>query len=123
LTKTYDYVTKFWQHHRVPYVPSNAGHFILVDMRRFLGPENETVQAGRDLAVQAGRDLEAQLTSKLIHHGVFVAPGAQYHHPIPGFFRFTFSLESIALNVGLSRIEKTLDLEPWIEKQGLLEHD
>jgi hypothetical protein len=110
LTKTYDYVTDFWKHHKVPYVAGNAGHFMLIDLRKFLRPKDGTMQSNADA--------EAELSGRFLENKVFVAPGAQYHHPISGFFRFTFSLDSIALKVGLARIERTLGLEPWIEKQS-----
>jgi histidinol-phosphate/aromatic aminotransferase/cobyric acid decarboxylase-like protein len=113
LSKTYDYVTHFFKSHQIPYVPGNAGHFFLIDLRAFLKPKNGTVEAQRDA--------EAKLNSHLIDNGVFIAPGAQYHHPIPGYFRFTFSLESKALKVALERIEKALELQSLVGEQKMVE--
>lgn len=115
LTKTYDYMKAFLRHHQIPYVPSNAGHFLLVDLRNFIKPADDGVET-RKIA-------EAKLSSLFITNGVYVAPGAQYHHPVPGFFRLTFSIEPVALVVGLERIEKTLGLEPWIGKQKPVEFE
>jgi aspartate/methionine/tyrosine aminotransferase len=113
LTRTYDYVTTFFRSHQIPYVPGNAGHFFLIDLRAFLRPSSGTVAAQRDA--------EAALSSHLVANGVFVAPGAQYHHPTPGFFRFTFSLEPKALRVGLERIEKALGLSSLVKDQEAVE--
>jgi hypothetical protein len=110
-------------HHGIPLAPANAGHFLLIDLSRFSG---KTAKC------------EAELTSRFIEKKVFgalarateseslltrpcpVAPGAQYHHPKPGFYRLTFSVEPKALQVGLSRVEETLALESWIAKQPRL---
>jgi aspartate/methionine/tyrosine aminotransferase len=111
LSKTYDFVTKFCRQHEIPYVGGNAGHFFLIDLRKFFTNK------------EGGTEAEMELSNKFIENGVFVAPGAQYHHPIPGFFRFTFSLEPKALKVGLARIEKTLGLKAWISEQSAPELD
>ncbi|UZJ57538.1 hypothetical protein CBS101457_006858 [Exobasidium rhododendri] len=114
LTKTYNYVTDFFKSHQIPYVPGNAGHFFLIDLRAFLRPENGTVVAQKDA--------EAALSAHFVKNGVFIAPGAQYHHPIPGYFRFTFSLEAKALRVGLERIEKALGLQSLVKDQKMVEY-
>jgi hypothetical protein len=71
--------------------------------------------------VGAHAEAEAILTNKFIENLVYVAAGAQYHHPIPGHFRFTFALEAKALQIGLSRIESTLGLKDWIKQQPTLD--
>ncbi|CEH14836.1 1-aminocyclopropane-1-carboxylate synthase, and related proteins [Ceraceosorus bombacis] len=107
LSIAYAYVFDWAKHHSLPVAPSNAGHFLLIDF------------ASR-LASRSAKE-EEQMTAKLIEHGVYVAPGAQYHHPVPGWFRLTFSMEPHALKVGLSRIEQTLGLQKWIDAQPDLE--
>ncbi|PWN40024.1 PLP-dependent transferase [Ceraceosorus guamensis] len=107
LSIAYAYVFDWAKHHSLPVAPSNAGHFLLIDF------------ASR-LASRSAKE-EERMTAKLIKNGVFVAPGAQYHHPIPGWFRLTFSMEPHALKVGLSRIEQTLGLQTWIDAQPDLE--
>lgn len=142
LTKAYNYVTDFCKHHDIPYVPSNAGHFLLLDLQRFLGSGGEvadervaTTSVGDDdVEASAGAASstaqppgqkpltpERSLTNRFIDGGVVVAPGAQYHHPTPGFFRLTFSIDSEVLQIGLTRMEKVLGLHPWIESQPLPE--
>lgn len=112
LTETYNYVTCFFKHHKIPYVSSNAGHFLLIDLRQFLKSKDEN-----DDVTTINKDAELSLSSRFIDYGVFIAPGIQYHHPIPGYFRFTFSLNSKPLQIGLARMEQALGLESWVEKQ------
>lgn len=116
MTNTYAYVTTWTQKHEIPFVPSNAGHFLLLDLRRFL-PDVKS-----DDSEEERRKAEAALTSKFFEQSVFVAPGAQYHHPVPGWFRLTFSLSPMAIREGLARMEKALGLEEWIGKRPALDH-
>ena len=51
---------------------------------------------------------ETAIFSKCLEHRVAIAPGYYYHHPQPGWFRFTFALEPVALETGLKRIEDAL---------------
>lgn len=73
----YEYVTKWCREHKIPYVPSNSGHFLMLDFQRFLKVKDSESEEKR-------REAEGDLTSRLMDKGVFIAPGAQYHHPIPG---------------------------------------
>ncbi|PWN34512.1 PLP-dependent transferase [Meira miltonrushii] len=121
LTITFDKVTEFLSHHGIPFVPSNAGHFLLIDLQKYLsdGEQKRDGIAGQEAATGQESELtpERELTHKFIEGGVMLAPGSQYHYPAPGFFRMTFSIEPQALQVGLSRIEKVLGLPSWITSQ------
>ncbi|MCO5549758.1 hypothetical protein L7F22_003231 [Adiantum nelumboides] len=144
LTITFDKVTEFLSHHEIPFIPSNAGHFLLIDLQKYLSKdENErksplpskelaTGQEGvleeamstiKIATAENGKELtpERELTYKFLEGGVMLAPGSQYHYPTPGFFRLTFSIEPKALQVGLSRIEKVLGLPSWIESQPVIQ--
>lgn len=105
LSAAFDYVSAFLQHHQVPFGPSNSGHFLLIDLRRFSSAHPVTP------------DAEMEIIEKLVEHKVAVAPGAQYHHSQPGWVRFTFSLSPMALKAALIRIEQAFGLENWIESQ------
>lgn len=142
LTITFDKVTEFLTHHDIPFIPSNAGHFLLIDLQKYLGKDERAesgisakeATTGQEGVLQEamatvkiattanGKEAtpERDLTYKFIEGGVMLAPGAQYHYPKPGFFRMTFSIEPKALQVGLSRIEKVLGLPAWIESQPLV---
>ena len=143
LTITYDKVSEFWSHHGIPFVPSNAGHFFLIDLRKYLntarnnrndlskeaaatgqeGVLNEAMATVKIATASNGKELtlERELTHKFIDGGVMLAPGSQYHYPTPGFFRMTFSVEPQALKVGLTRIEEVLGLPNWIASQPLVQ--
>lgn len=66
LTLAYDYVTDWFKHFQIPYVPSTSGHFFLCDLRKFLDVGDAKVAEGK-------------LSMKLLDEKVFLAPGAQYH--------------------------------------------
>ncbi|PWN47858.1 PLP-dependent transferase [Violaceomyces palustris] len=116
LSVAYEYITDWFKHHRIPYVPANSGHFVMEDFSRFL-----KVDASEEGDEKAMRKAEAELVARMIEERVFVAPGSQYHHPIPGWFRLTFSQDPTTLKEGLVRLEKVLGLEEWIGKRPELD--
>lgn len=67
LKLAYEYVTDWFKHFEIPYVPATSGHFFLCDLNRFL-EEGEDRQAA-----------EGKLLAKFLDRKVFLAPGAQYH--------------------------------------------
>ncbi|KDN39234.1 PLP-dependent transferase [Tilletiaria anomala UBC 951] len=85
----------------IAYTPSNAGHFMLVDLAPFL----PTTLDGTKLNCE---ESETALWAKFLDHGVALTPGFNYHHPKTGTFRITFSLERPALEEGLARLERAL---------------
>lgn len=107
----YNYVTDWAKHYNIPYVPSNSGFFFMIDFRALLHIKDDDTHTYAER-----KDKEGDFVGKLIKHRVFVAPGSQYHHPKPGFFRFTFTQSPQALKVGLERLEKALGLEGEFEK-------
>ncbi|PWZ01870.1 PLP-dependent transferase [Testicularia cyperi] len=105
MSLAYSYIIDWCRHHNIPYLPSNSGFFFMIDFRRLLGIKLDT----RD--EKDARQKEQDFVTALIKHRVFVAPGAQYHHPIPGMFRFTFTQSPRALRAGLDRLEHALGLK------------
>ncbi|PWN26670.1 PLP-dependent transferase [Jaminaea rosea] len=117
MTIAYRYLTQWAQRQGIGYVAANSGHFVMLDLRPYLGVK------GGDDGDDAARKAETDLSQRFIDARVFVAPGAQYHHPQPGWFRFTFSLELGAVRVGLQRMEKVLGLESQTEAAPDVERD
>lgn len=109
MTEAYKWVTRWCRAQRVPYVAANSGHFILLDFRRFLSTHSaDGGDTNGDL-----RAAEGQLTKALIDHGVFIAPGASYHHPEPGWFRLTTVQSPASVQEGLARAEAVLGLDSY----------
>ncbi|KAK0559504.1 hypothetical protein OC844_004362 [Tilletia horrida] len=105
LRDSFEYVARFLTHHEIPVAPANAGHFCMVDLSRYLSAPSHQA--------------EADLLDEMIKAKVFIAPGAQYHVSEPGFFRLTFSQPPPIVREGLSRLERVLQLQPWIKDQPL----
>ncbi len=114
----YRYVTEWLQHHQIPYVPATAGHFFLVDLRRFLDLPSSS---GPSASLEKQREAEQALADLLVSHKVFIATGAKYEHAVPGWFRFTYTAEPHALREGLARAEAALRLAPFAQSRPLLD--
>ena len=109
---------------QIDYTPSNAGHFLLIDLSRFLpkeldGTKLDKVESETALWAKVCRcqqtvgrfetDPPPRLAfEQILDHGVALTPGFNSHHPTTGVFRLTFSLEPIALDEGLRRLEEAL---------------
>ncbi|GAA98583.1 uncharacterized protein L969DRAFT_95185 [Mixia osmundae IAM 14324] len=104
LAQAYEFSTKWLKKHGVPYRQANAGHFLWIDLRKFMPTcDNE----GKDLSCEADR--ESQLFINLLEHGVYIAPGSFYHASQPGFFRITFSVVQEVMQVGLDRLAAVIE--------------
>lgn len=112
IAASYNYLTAFFRKHQLPYVPSNSGFFLLVDLRQYLD-----VKPGTD--EKKARESEMRLLDRLQDGKVTLAPGTIYKHPIPGFYRLTYTLVPEALKLGLSRMEDIFGWEKWIDEQPL----
>lgn len=102
LSRAYERVKTWCVRHAIPYKPSNAGHFLLVDLARFLPRE----MGGCELVDETQR--ETALWSLVLKERLCITPGSNYHHPQVGWFRITFSLQDQVLSKGLQRLEKAL---------------
>lgn len=112
LGETYDYITSWLKFHQVPYLPSNAGHYLMIDMR----PALSDAGVSKTLSITADMDMkkrEAALVGAFVKAKLFVASGTTYHMPDGGWLRFTFSLRRDYLNVALQRIEALLGWKKW----------
>lgn len=118
MAQAYKTVTEWCRYHSINYIPTNAGHFILVNLERFLPTEME----GRTLTPE---EREGALWAKVLENRVSITPGSNYRHPHTGTFRLTFTLGRAALVEGLSRLEAALELPHWsppLEEQQVVLH-
>jgi aspartate/methionine/tyrosine aminotransferase len=113
LKEAYEHMTSWLRFHKLPYLPTSAGHFLLVDMRPIL---SDTQRYGPLLSISRGqgmREREAALLHFLAKRGVWLTPGSACHTD-NGWFRFTFSLRRDFTDVALARIEDALGWKRWI---------
>ncbi|GAA5822011.1 hypothetical protein JCM3770_001632 [Rhodotorula araucariae] len=131
LSRAYAYLTAWLRAQDLPYTPANAGHFVLVDFRTHVAKAE--VQ-GEDEADRYAREIA--FLNKVVECGVYIGPGA-FAHPSddmdevslrfpdsafppgfsyavdePGFFRMTFSIRRLELEIALGRLEKLCGLPP-----------
>lgn len=122
LAEAYEFITGWLKERGIPYRPSYAGHFVVIDLRGFMEKRGEAVQL----------EEEVDLLGRLVDAGVYLGPGEtffclsllgiwlknscevghSYGIPEFGWFRLTFSLPRPALINGLERIEKVLGIHP-----------
>ncbi|GAA5987389.1 hypothetical protein JCM10908_001935 [Rhodotorula pacifica] len=112
LSRAYAYLTAWLKAHNLPYVPANAGHFVVVDLRKYVA----AVERGDEGRQGTGENLrfedEIAFLNRLVDNGVFLGPGTSYACPSPGYFRLTFSIRRKELEVALERIETVCGLPP-----------
>lgn len=103
LSEAYETIKAWCTEMKLPYIPSNAGHFLMVDMGAYL-PRVHDQGAQR----MSDEERETELWSLCLQHGVAITPGFNYHHPVKGTFRITFALELDTLVEGLARLQQAL---------------
>ncbi|KAH7136263.1 pyridoxal phosphate-dependent transferase [Dactylonectria macrodidyma] len=99
LRERYQAVTALMDRHGVPYVPSNGGIFIYVDLRRWLKYFD-----GPDGTSNGGDTRETQLCRYLIRHGIYMTNGELCFSSIPGYFRFVYTSPNDEAFVAVQRI-------------------
>ncbi|GAA5991186.1 hypothetical protein JCM10908_006577 [Rhodotorula pacifica] len=104
LSEAYLRATTFLQKHDIAYRPASAGHFVWIDLRRFLP---ETDEEG--LPLQTAADREVELVKRFLAHGINLGRGVAYDGE-PGFFRLTFTLRPEYFDTGIKRLEHALGL-------------
>ncbi|BGP56596.1 hypothetical protein JCM8202v2_004222 [Rhodotorula sphaerocarpa] len=104
LSGAYARATAWLREHDIPYRPAQAGHFVWIDLRRFLPGED---REGRVLEGPAEREVE--LVQRFLDHGVNLGRGVAYDGK-PGFFRLTFTLRPEYFDTGIRRLEAALGL-------------
>ncbi|KAI9493257.1 pyridoxal phosphate-dependent transferase [Zychaea mexicana] len=94
IADAYKCATSLLDKHGLNYIPSQAGHFLMVDATSH--PKISTV------------DDEKAVFFALLEQGVYIAPGHIFHTRKPGYFRLTFTLDRQKLETGLSKLAKVL---------------
>lgn len=135
LGEAYRRATAFLQKHDIPYRPAHAGHFVWIDLRRYL-PESD--EEGTPLVGEAEREVE--LVKRFLTHGINLVRRASLSHFLictsslsrhceidggifaciqgrgvaydgkPGFFRLTFTLRPEYFDTGIRRLAAALGL-------------
>ncbi|KAL7948168.1 pyridoxal phosphate-dependent transferase [Trichoderma barbatum] len=95
LSVAYEHCTTLLKKHKIPYVPAHAGPFIWIDLSRHLS--SPAVEAERELAW------------RMIDNKVWIATGEAYRSERPGWFRITFAVDEVELELGIQRVVKSLN--------------
>jgi DNA-binding transcriptional MocR family regulator len=93
LIEHYEICTQFLRAHSIPYIPSNAGFFIWVDLSAYL----------EAMPGQTKVEKERMMNSKLLDAGVHLATSEAFYGEDYGWFRITFTVEKDTLELGLKR--------------------
>ncbi|KAL9023480.1 MAG: hypothetical protein Q9196_007175 [Gyalolechia fulgens] len=122
LAEGYTLLTAFLKQQDIPWVRgSNAGFFIWVDFRSFLGKDIHVDGDEQVEAVAVERPSQVYRTSKkaserddwffqkIVKARVFVASGNAFFAEEHGWYRVSFSVPKDVLEVGLERLGKVLE--------------
>ncbi|EJT99534.1 PLP-dependent transferase [Dacryopinax primogenitus] len=113
LREAYEYVTRWFQFHQIPYLPSNAGHFAMANFRQFFPNEDEHGHALTPVVEDNGVARDAHMFRRILGAKVFVGSAMAFSHPTPGWVRLTFAVRRDYLVVGLERLERVFGLPRW----------
>ena len=114
LRLAYEYALAFFRHYQIGYCPSNAGFFLLINLAKWCGIDEQMGQ-------EEAKKKEAIFVDRLIEGGVLINPGGLYHVDKPGWFRFTFSQQPETLKLALRRLERVMGVEDsWETKRKVL---
>ncbi|KAJ2916902.1 hypothetical protein MD484_g3514, partial [Candolleomyces efflorescens] len=117
LRGAYEHIASWLRFHHISYLPSAAGHFLMVDLRSKILNEVEvyapTVGITKEQTmVERERTLQVYLATQC---KVVLGLGSAFHMFEGGWFRFTFSIPRFAMDVALRRIEQGLGWDVWPE--------
>lgn len=108
LSLAYQHTVEFLHHHAIPYTRSNAGFFLMINLGTFCGIH-------KHMSDKQAREKEAIFVDRLIENRLLISPGTMYHHPIPGWFRFTFSQQPDTLKLTFTRLERAMRVQHSFE--------
>lgn len=123
ITERYNRITRFLDHHRIAFRPSNAGFFLWADLFSFWSPRlGSTVANPKPPSGESSNrwELEDRLSECLLHHKVFLAAGKTFGNEDAGWFRITFTLDQGYLDEGLGRVLRALEHFSGSEDAGML---
>jgi aspartate/methionine/tyrosine aminotransferase len=113
LREAYEYLTGWFKFHHVPYLPSNAGHFVMADFRPFFASSDESGSSLTTVEEDGGKARDQHLIKRCIAAKVFVGSAQAFSYPVPGWVRITFAMRRDYLVEGLGRLEKVFGLPRW----------
>lgn len=93
LEDRYNLSTDILRLYSIPYMPSNAGCFIWVDLSEHIVNEPGETPLERERA----------LNCRLFSEGIHLAPSEAFHGEQCGWFRVSFTVDKDTLETGLSR--------------------
>mmetsp|Transcript_35677 Transcript_35677/g.65655 ORF Transcript_35677/g.65655 Transcript_35677/m.65655 type:complete len:185 (-) Transcript_35677:47-601(-) len=101
----------------IPYLPSDSGLFVWMDLREFLPPPpspDESSSASSSAETESRESMERRerslYLSLLNEHGLLFTPGLSMKNELPGFFRCVYSAASDGeFELGLERIGRCAD--------------
>jgi aspartate/methionine/tyrosine aminotransferase len=124
LTYAYEWITQWLQHHKIKYIPSSAGHFVLISLIDWLSDDdtfNKVIGSTSDKPLDM-REKEKALFYHLRKHKVGMKMGAVYHVSEPGWFRLTFTIRESVMRLALRRFEDALGWHHWAPEGSPLSH-
>jgi len=98
LVEHYVICTNFLKKYSIPYIPSNAGFFIWIDLSAYLA----NMPGDSDL------EKERHMTGKLLDAGIHLATSESFRGEDHGWFRITFTADKVILQVGMQRMVDTI---------------
>ncbi|KAF6752459.1 pyridoxal phosphate-dependent transferase [Ephemerocybe angulata] len=114
LVEAYEHITEWLRFHDIPYIPSSAGHFLMVNFRPLLSQDS----MGHVLGYENDAGMAARETALLSYLSrppcrVVLAPASGMHMFEPGWFRLTFSISRGVMDIALGKIERALGWKRW----------
>ncbi|KAG0237557.1 hypothetical protein BGW41_008357 [Actinomortierella wolfii] len=103
LAESYTFASDFLRSHDIPFIPAHAGHFLWMDLRKYI-PASLTASA-----LAGDRAAELKLWHAMIDEGAYVNLGLAFTERTVGFFRLTFSLPVPMLQLGLERMMRAIE--------------
>jgi len=95
LIRHYHICTRVLRRYGIPYIPSNAGFFIWIDLTKYLDkiPGEKTPL-----------EKERELNQRILDGGVHLATSEAFYGEEFGWFRITFTVDEMVLGLALSRL-------------------
>jgi 1-aminocyclopropane-1-carboxylate synthase len=97
----YNVCTRTLRQHKIPYIPSNAGFFIWIDLTHAL----------QKMSGDSPLEKERALNLRMLDGGVHLATSEAFYGEEYGWFRITFTVEEKILVVGLKRLVQVLEAD------------
>lgn len=104
LSANYELLKNFLDHHKISYVPPQAGVYLFANL---------LAAAAKKGKKRISFEEEEKLNKAFNDEGVRLNRGGNFHTAEPGWFRMVFAVPVEKLLEGLRRVEKAMGLKPW----------